>query len=83
MCENGGGTPKVPPVPCRTRFRSGENAAVLNARAPLMRLLPLSAGVFHGLVRHLVVPVWLSDGTGDWLVRSPDSPYYDSQDRRT
>lgn len=36
----------------------GENAAVLNARAPLMRLLPLSAGVFHGLVRHLVVPVY-------------------------
>lgn len=58
LCENGGGTPKVPPVPCRTRFRSGENAAVLNARAPLMRLLPLSAGVFHGLVRHLVVPVY-------------------------
>lgn len=25
----------------------------------------------------------LTDGTGDWLTRSPDSPYYDSQDRRT
>ena len=36
MCENGGGTPKVPPVPCRARFRSGgKRSGTTLAGAPL------------------------------------------------